>query len=210
MEKMMKLKFNKKEFMEILAVSGMMIGVLLPIRILFITFIGSSWLGSFGSVSAVAITMLYLSKKNKLGWFGRAFLNQMFKINKGKRKYFSYFIIGFGIFFTGSIIYASELGNTLYQSEKTDFKALIPEDEQNMNSVLAETGKVKVTDFLTALFAIFYLLFFRFDFFAVLVSTMNDISNNFISHMATIMLVEQLELAGILIYFRISVKQAKI
>jgi len=205
---MMRLKFNTTEFKEILVVGAVMLGILLPARMAFISIIGNSWLGSFGVVSAVAISILYLAKKNKLGWFGKAFMHQMLKINKSKRRYLIYPNIAFAIVFTSFVIYGIEMGDTIYKQEQEDLLSQIPQDQQNMEGIMKESGKVKPTDFIIAIFVIFYTMFFRFDIFSVLVSTLNSVSNQFLAHLATIMLVEQLELAGILIFFKLGIKKA--
>ena len=203
---MMRLKFNTSEFKEILVVGTVMMGILLPARVAFVTFIGDSWFGSFGVISAIAIIILLLAQKNKLGWFGKAFLKQMFKLQKGKRRYFTYFMVAFGIFFTISIIYGIELGKTTLQEETEDFRSQIPEDQQNMEAMMQQTKNIKPTDFILAIFAIFYLLFFQFDVFAILVTILNQISNNMFSHLAPVFLVEQLEFLGMLLFIKLRLK----
>jgi len=50
-----------------------MTGLLLPVRLLFVTFVFDSWIGSFGVISVISISILILAKKGKLGEFGNMF-----------------------------------------------------------------------------------------------------------------------------------------
>ena len=60
-----------------------MTGLLLPVRLLFVTFVSDSWIGSFGVISVISISILILAKKGKLGEFGHMFQRQMAEIIEG-------------------------------------------------------------------------------------------------------------------------------
>jgi len=60
------------------------LGIFLPVRLFFGTFVSEYWIGSLGMVSAFALLFIYLIKKNKLGFVGRIFEKQMKKVICGK------------------------------------------------------------------------------------------------------------------------------
>ena len=70
---------------ESLLVFSIMTGILLPVRMLFVAYISDNWFGSLGIISTVLISMVILTKKKKLGFFGPMFERQIYKFQKGKR-----------------------------------------------------------------------------------------------------------------------------
>jgi len=56
----------------------------LPIRFIFFTYVSDYWLGSFAAIMILMTLMLYLVKKNKLGYLGKIWKKQLLKIAKGK------------------------------------------------------------------------------------------------------------------------------
>ena len=71
--------------LESLIVFGVMGGILLPARLLFVEFVSDDWLGSLGVISAISLAIIILAKKNKLGVFGTMLERQIFKFQHGKR-----------------------------------------------------------------------------------------------------------------------------
>ena len=70
---------------ESLIVFGVMTGLLLPARLLFVEYVSDNWFGSLGVISAISISLIILVKKKKLGVFGAMFERQIYKFQKGKR-----------------------------------------------------------------------------------------------------------------------------
>ncbi len=195
-----------KEIAESLTVAAVMLLVLLPVRVLFVRYVSEDWLGSFGLITAISVTILLLSHKNKLGWFGRAFTRQMFKVNKGKRKYFVWFNLVVGLLYFSSIIYGVEVANSLYQEEKQ-----ILQDElqvENLQQLQEKVNEEEVDwrQLPLAILMIFYIIIFRFDVYAVMIGSLNDITDGYFLHFSTVFLVEILEVMGILIFFKFFAK----
>src|SRR3990170_632266 len=71
---------KNKNFLEGFIVFSVMTGVLLPVRLFFVTHISTDWFGSFGIISAISVLMIILTKKGKLGRFGKMFERQMNKL----------------------------------------------------------------------------------------------------------------------------------
>src|SRR3990172_3242447 len=137
-----------REIAESLSIAVIMICVLLPIRLFFVTYINTHWLGSLGVISIVSFAILFLAKKEKLG--------------------------------TESI-------------------------EEIMTS-----DKVDVRDVPKALLMLVYIFFFRFDIYAVLIGTINDMTQGYLLHFSIVFTVEVLELLGILIFSRFYLKKEDI
>lgn len=201
-----------KEIIESASVSMVLIFVLLPVRVLFVRYVSDDWLGSFGIITIISVLILVLARKNKLGWFGRAFHRQMFKINRGKRKYIVYTQLTIGLLFFGSMIYAIELGNSIYTDEVQQLKDLLKEDEiENFNDIQEEViADFDWTQFPLAIVSFVYTIIVRFDIYALIMTLMNDLADGYILHFSTVIFVEQIEVVGILIFYRWKVKNAEV
>jgi len=78
------------EKFETVIVFGVISLILFPIRLLFVSYVSDNWFASFGLIGLVSITLIILAKKDKMGKFGKLFVNVMKKWNTGKRQYFLY------------------------------------------------------------------------------------------------------------------------
>lgn len=203
----MKLKLNLRELKEFWMVTIVMIGILLPVRILFVQFISSYWLGSFGVVSLISIVILILAKKQKLGKFGEIFEKQMYKSTRGKRKWLFIPSLLFTLFMNLSIITAIDLGENQFVEQKQELKEMIPNEQQSVDSLVEQAKEIKPQNFLVGVIVIFYLIFFRFDIYSGMMSYLNDITNGFLQHFAVVFLVEQLEVMGLMLFYRFKLKK---
>lgn len=79
-----------RDIYESIIVFGIMTGLLLPVRLLFVTFVSDNWIGSFGVISVISISIIILTKKGKLGKFGNMFQRQIEKLLRDKRKILVY------------------------------------------------------------------------------------------------------------------------
>lgn len=191
-----------REFLETIIVGVILAGILLPVRILFVSYVNDHWIGSLGMVTLISVVILYLAKKNKLGWFGNAFVKQIFKIKTGKRKYL--FITGaiFFLIYFGIIILGVDASNTYLLEQKLEIKSLSGldtfEDIPFEPLTLDDLGKV-------------WLVFFtRFDVLAISIGIVNDISHGYLLHFAIVFVAEELELIGIFIYMTHSIKKPQL
>jgi hypothetical protein len=193
-----------KGFIETSSMGLILIFVLLPIRLAFVHFIGNNWFGSFGIITLFSVAIIYLSKKNKLGWFGRAFTRQMFKIHRGKRRYFVYSQLVLGLLFFSVTIYGIQFGNEYFLEQKQ--LVLKTVDVDNIEDFWSN-DQVKLEDLPTGVALLFYVLLFRFDIFSIVIASVNDISDGWVLHFATVFIVEEIELIGILILTKITIKK---
>jgi len=196
---------------EMLIVFGTMMLVMLPVRLLMVEYVSENWWGSFGAISAIAILMVVLVKKKKLGRFGEMFESQMLKLHqKGLRQKFVFGNMIFAIFVTGLLIFSINVGDTLYIDAKNEIleqaggaEAL----EEKMGDFDKMWEKITPEQILIALIAIPILLFTQFPYFASLWSIENDLTNGFLLHLATVGFVEALEFFGVLMFYRFTLRK---
>lgn len=194
---------NKKNILEGLIVFGVMTGILLPVRLLFVTYVSTDWLGSFGIISAISIGMVFLTKKEKLGGFGKMFQRQINKIQKGKKAKLVYGQSIIFLIILGGTIFAIEQGNTVYADLKNQ---ILEENEEfsNPEEILNKTGELRVEDWIMGMAAMFVAIFIAFPQLSAVLAVLNDSFDGWVLHFYTVAFVEYLEMFGILIYFRYS------
>lgn len=196
-----------------------MFGVFLPVRILFYSFVSENWFGSFGLISLITITMVYLSYKDKLGFFGRAYWRTISRIHKGKRRILSYTMIGFSLYLWVSIIggvdYAENNPEAIALSQSV-LSTMTPEEKQRMDALnkainegnIVDTNNELMKDYtsippeLLVLAALMLIALPILDYttWAVIVSLLNGWLNGWLLHFGTVFLIEVLEVIGILIF----------
>lgn len=179
---------NKKDLKEKAIVLGILTGVLLPVRVIFYTFVSQYWIGSLGLMSAVAIVMFVLVKKRKLGWFGPMFENQMAHVTRGKvgKAALGLTLLSI-IFFSGSLLLI-ERGNSIYLGEKTQFESIF----DGAMSPYVLTGNEKRIDFVPS----------------VSTAIVNDMTRGWMQHVNIVILVGEFEALAVLVFYRRSFKQA--
>lgn len=191
-----------------------MTGIFLPVRFLFVTFVSDHWFGSFGIVSAVAIIMVILAKKGKLGKFGQMFQRQMMKIHTGKRRKLIYTHLALSVFLTGLFIVSINLGNTIYVDQKNEIIQIAESNGESltepadMQRLTEELKEVPLDQLLASLAAMPILLIYQFPYFAGLMAIENDLTSKFFLHFSTIGFVEALEMIGVLIFYKVTLRKS--
>lgn len=189
------------DFKEKILTVGIFTGLFLPARLFFYTYVSQYWLGSFGVMTVILLGVIYLAKKNKLGYAGYLITKHTQSFAKGKFGKLSVIYLVFSIYLFSNFIYGVENP---------------PEIKPQVQQQLADAG---VTDMETATtqsnklhwdgpgaaFGIF------FSFVILLVPTnlgysmfgiMNDFSHGWMLHFATVGLIGELEALGLVLYFR--------
>jgi len=191
-------------------VAGVMTGILLPVRLLFVEFVSDSTWGSLGLISAISVLMVILVKKKKLGKFGVMFENELTRLTTGKRRIFIFgWLIMLTMYFSFSI-YSIDLAETQYYDEKERIKLIVMEkytlDFEDPSTVIdtLEPSEVVggVPNYVEAIFN-------DFEAIAIVQGIMNDMSNGFLLHFHTIFLVEGIEVLGVFIFYTITLKKKK-
>ncbi len=197
-----------KKYLESTSIAIVLLLVFLPIRLLFVKYVSTDWFGSFGLITVVSILILVLAKKNKLGWFGTAYLKQLYKANRGKRKYLFYTALILGTWYFMTTIYAINVGQTdpSYQEGISQIKHILPYN--NIQELTKDTQvKFKIEEIPKGLLLFAYIMIIRFDIFVLIMSYMNDLSNGWILHFSTVFLIEELEVIGLLILYKFVIKK---
>lgn len=198
---------------EAIIVFLVMTGIFLPVRFLFVTFVSDNWFASFGIISAFAVILVILSRKGKLGKFGEMFQRQMMKIHTGKRRKFIYTNIALTIFIMGLSIVSINLGNTIYVDQKNeilemaDLQGQSLREPADMQRLTEEFHKISTVQLLEALVAMPVLLIYQFPYFTGLMAIENDLTTGFFLHFSTVGFVEVLEMIGVLIFYRVTLKK---
>jgi len=201
---------KKKWSMDFFVVAGVMTGILLPVRLLFVEYVSDSTWGSLGLISVISAIMIILVKKKKLGKFGEMFEREMTRLTSGKRRLF---IMGWLLIITAYFafsIYSIDQANTVYFDEKERIKLIIMEkytlNFEDPNTIIdtLEPSQVVggVDDYAVALFN-------DFEAIAIVQGIMNDLSNGFLLHFHTVFFVEGIEILGVFIFYSISFRKRK-
>ncbi len=193
---------EKNDLKEKAIILGVTIGLFLPVRLFFSTHISEDWIGSFGVMSVIAILFVVLIKRKKLGWFGVIFEKQMRKTVGGKT---GKYLIGFAIFFLvyfGATLMFIDRGSTIYAEDSEIFyQAFMEKGGHNINDLSTyeligpQLATQKGLQNFNSISTIDYM-------FSIAYSVMNDMSEGWLEHLLVIMSVEQIELIGLLIFYR--------
>ena len=98
----------------------------LPARIFFYNYVSTWWVGSFGIMTIILVLMLYLVKKEKLGYVGRVWKKQIMKISKGKLGIFTIISLIFSITMLSTIVWITDMNRNTEEVE-TVVKLIIEE-----------------------------------------------------------------------------------
>ena len=193
---------DKNDLKEKAIIIGATIGLFLPLRLFFSSYISEDWIGSVGIMSALAILFVVLIKRKKLGWFGVMFEKQMRKtVSRKTGKY----LIGFALFFLvyfGATLMFIDRGNTIYAEDAEVFYLAIMEKgglDINDISNYELLGPQLATHEGLQNFNVISIIDYMFS---ISYSVMNDMSSGWLEHLLVIMSVEQIELIGLLIFYR--------
>lgn len=191
---------DRQDLKEKLIILSVTTGIFLPLRIIFTAYVSDYWLGSIGIVSAIGLLFVYLIKKNKLGGFGKIFVKQMKKTIGGKT---GKYVIGFSILFLiyfGSSLYLIDRGDSVYLQDKEIFYSIIiSEQEFKVENIPIE--KLKGPEPFFGLDNLLWLSSFEYGL-SIAYAVMNDATDGWLSHLIVVIFVEQLEVLGLLYFYR--------
>ncbi|HET6517994.1 MAG TPA: hypothetical protein VFG25_07245 [Nitrosopumilaceae archaeon] len=197
-----------KSIYESLIVFAVFTGVLLPVRLLFVTYVSDNWFGSFGIISAISIGLIVLTKKEKLGEFGRMFDRQMNKFMKGKRGKFFFAEATIFLFILGGMIFAVEQGNSTYVNMKNQLLDEHPEFT-DADQILEKSEELEFRDYLFGFVVMVASFFVAFPIFSAVFAVINDATSGWLLHFYTVAFVEYIELFGILVLYKFSFKRMR-
>ena len=190
---------------ESLIVFGVMGGLLLPARLLFVEYVSDNWFGSLGIISIISISVIILAKKKKLGFFGPMLERQMYKLQKGKR---GLLVIGESVFLLlilGGMIFAIDQGNSVYSELKMQNMENI--SITSSEQILESAKELEASDWVVAFLMVPVALLTAFPQMSAAIASIDQSLDGWILHFYTVGFVEYLELFGILMYYRISFRK---
>ncbi len=186
---------------ETLIVFSVMTGIFLPVRLFFVSYVSDNWFGSFGIISIISILILILTRKQKLGVFGKMFQRQMNRLHSSRFAKFVYFQTIIILLAFGVLIFSIEMGNSSYFEEKQN---LLEQTTQISDHGLEFDPEIEFTIERIAMGMLLSVFVFVFEFplFAGAFAIINDLFDGWILHFYTVVFIEQLEIFGILLFFR--------
>jgi K+ transporter len=187
---------------ESIIVFGALTGILLPVRLVFVEYFSDDWFGSFGLISIISIAIVILAKKQKLGKFGKMFENEMMKIHQGKRRIMVYTFASFIVLYLSLSIYSINEGNSTYLEEKNLLMQEFKEKDINLQNMIEKMPKMSPERFMEGITTYVFSWIENFKDIAIVNAINNDYADGYILHFHTVFLVEQLEVIGILIFYR--------
>lgn len=189
---------KKGDFKEKLIVMGFLVGIFLPLRLIFVEYVSDQWLGSFGLISGLGLVLVILIKKGKLGKIGNIFEKQMKKAIFGKTGKFVVALSIISLLYFGSTMVFMERGVSVYSEDKilfydaiiqnNDLNQINPSNLKNLHIVYDSDNRIYST--LDYAFSITYAI-------------MNEFSGGWLEHLYFILMVEQVEILGIFIFYRV-------
>lgn len=177
---------------------AVLIGLFLPMRMVFYAYASPHWIGSLGLVSGMMALITYLSYRNKLGFFGRIFIKQITKTMRGKSGAIAIGISLVMIAYLGSTLVWVERGNTVYYEEKQVVSHMIfstTSPSQNQIKALSDKFQAHSEGPLFTLS--------RFDqVISMTYAIMNDMMDGWLVNLDTVLLIEQFEVLGLVLLYR--------
>jgi len=189
---------TRQSILESLFVAGVFIGILFPLRFVFYHYLSHYWIGAFGITSVVMFLILYLSSKGKLGKAGTIIIKRLEKRAKGKTVkgliIFNCFILYFWSLVVIGATYADPIVVTHITTENN--KLGIKNTQQIFQ--YAQTHTITIQEYIISLMLTFTPNPISFGMFKVL----NTMLGGWLVPLLTILIVEQSETLGILLYLR--------
>ena len=190
---------------ESLIVFGVMTGLLLPARLLFVEYISNNWFGSLGIISAISILVIILARKKKLGFFGPMFERQIYKFQKGKRGLLAIGESVFVLLMLGSMIFAIDQGNSVYSDIK--LQTIENSPPTNPEQILELTNEWEASDWIVGFLMVPVMFITAFPQMSAGIASVDQSLDGWLMHFYTVGFIEYLELFGILIYYKISFRK---
>ncbi len=188
-------------FIEFLIVAFSLIGILVPLRIFSKIVFVDGWIGSIGIITIVFGLMLYLSKKEKLGFFGQMFIRQITKNHKGKRKWIIYSQTGLFLSMGILTIFSIHAGNTEYHLLKEQVIAefgnhgILIDSDLNFDAINQISSQVSPEQQVGAIATLPMLTIQNFEIFSVVLAVTDQMMGGWVMYFWQIMVIETIEVA---------------
>ncbi|KAF6247069.1 hypothetical protein C6990_05140 [Nitrosopumilus sp. b3] len=188
-------------FFEFLIIAFSLIAILVPLRIFAKIIFVDEWIGSIGIITVIFGLILYLSKKEKLGIFGKMFIRQITKNHKGKRKWIIYSQTGLFLSMGALTIFCIHSGNTEYYPLKEQVIAefgnqgILIDSELNFDAINQISSQVSPEEQVGAIAALPMLTIQNFEIFSVVLSVTDQMMGGWVMYFWQIMVIETMEVS---------------
>ena len=189
---------------ESIIVFTVMFALLLPARLLFVEYVSDDWLGSFGVITAISVSILILAKKGKLGEFGNMFQRQIEKLLNGKRKFIVYAESAFMLILLGGMIFAINEGNTTYLHLQDQF--FVNQEINSPETIVEQTNQLETNDWIYGFVMAPVAFLTAFPQMSAVIALFDGALDGWLLHFYTIGFVEYAEFLGILVLYRFVIK----
>ena len=205
---MYKSVFSKPVFIFI-SFSSLLAILFIFLRVIFRLVFGDVWIGSLGLASLILGTVLFLSKKEKLGIFGQVLIKQITKTYAGKRKWAVYVQLGFFLSVSVFTMIAIYIGNTEYQSLKDQVidefknKGISVDSNLNLDVIHQISSQVTPLQQMESIVHFPIMLTTNYRLFSVILAVSDQLLGGWVMYFWQVSIIEILEF---LIFLRISRK----
>lgn len=198
---------NKQSVKHNLIFIGFSLGILLPARLLFNEFVSDHWLGNLGVITSIGFLLIFLIRKNKLGTLGKIFEKQLISTINGKTGKYIIVISCVFLSYFGTTLILIEHGNTIYAEDTELFYNHIVNNADIEKIPIQDIHGPAITDANLGLFNTVFVLDYAFS---VTYAMINEMSHNWVSHLYSVLFVEQIEILALLFFVRKSSSLQKI
>lgn len=178
---------------------GLSLGILLPIRLAFSEFVSDHWLGNLGIITLTGTILIILVRKNKLGRLGRIFEKQLMSTITGKTGKFIIIASTVFLVYFGTTIMLIERGSTTYSADTGMFYSYITTHSSLENLSTLELQGPFIVSHDSSILNMFFVLEYAF---AITYAMIDEMSKGWVSHLYSVLFVEQIEILALVAFFR--------
>ncbi|MGH1567513.1 MAG: hypothetical protein ACRBB5_08910 [Nitrosopumilus sp.] len=184
---------------ESLIVFGIMTGLLLPARFLFVEYVSDNWFGSFGIISAISILVIILVRNKKLGFFGPMFERQIYKFQKGKRGLLVFVESVLLLLILGGMIFAIDQGNSVYSDLKLQ---TMVNSSASSEQIIESVNEWDASDWIVGFLMVPMAFLTAFPQMSAAIASIDQSLDGWLLHFYTVGFVEYVELLGIFLFYK--------
>lgn len=178
---------------------GFSLGILLPVRLVFSEFVSDHWLGNLGIITITGGVLIFLARKNKLGRLGKIFEKQLISTLTGKTGKFIIIVSTIFLVYFGSTLILIERGNTVYADDADIFYLHITNNADLETALNWDLKGPTHVDSQHGFFNMFFVLEYAFS---ITYAMIDEMSKGWMSHLYSILFVEQIEILALVVLFR--------
>ena len=177
-----------------------LISMLVLIRIISKSVFDDNWIGSLGMVSGIFGLLLFLAKKEKLGFFGNMFIRQITKNYQGKKKWLIYAQTGFFLSIGLLTIFSIHSGNTEFANLKEQVithlnsEGMLIDSAVNYDTLNQLSSKITIEQQIQSIVNLPSILIENYVVFSVVLSVTNELLGGWVMFFWQVMIIESIEI----------------